>query len=73
MYDQFNCFFNLLKENGVEKIPQSVTFEKNMNVAEFGISAKISLESSEKTTGVFNCKISVKPSKQTTKVQIQSK
>lgn len=73
MYDPFSCFFNLLRENGVTQIPENITFDGKMKVAEFNIAAKIPLESKEQTLGIFDCKISVVPSKQATKVSVQSK
>lgn len=73
MYDQFSCFFSLLRENGIVQIPEKVTFNENLETAEFNISANVSLESKEETMGVFDCKISITPSKQTTKIGIQSR
>lgn len=73
MYDQFSCFFSLLRENGITKLPEKVAFRENMRVAEFDISTKVSLESREETMGVFDCKISIAPSKQTTKIGISPK
>lgn len=71
MFDQFSCFFALLKENGVQEMPKQVAFNKNMDVAEFEVSANVSTESTE-SLGTFDCKITVKPmaSKQITKVQV---
>lgn len=71
MFDQFSCFFALLKENGVKEVPKQVSFNKNLDIAEFEVSANISSESTE-SLGIFDCKITVKPSstKQTTKVQV---
>lgn len=73
MYDQFSCFFSLLRENGIYQIPKQIAFTENMKVAEFDIGAKVSLEQREETQGVFDCRISVTPSKQTTKIKIQAR
>lgn len=74
MFDQFNCFVNLLRENNISDISSKITFEEAAGNAEFNISAEVSLPITNKTLSAFNCKIaSVKTNKQSTKVVIQTK
>lgn len=73
MYDQFSCFFSLLQENGISRMPGKVSFNSNAEVAEFNLTPNVQLDSKEETVGVFGCKISITPSKQTTKIGIQAK
>ncbi len=71
MFDKFNAFFHLLRENDVGEIPKHIVFEDKADVSEFEVSGEISLEASQKTMNVFNCKIVIKPNQQTTKVLIK--
>lgn len=70
-FDQFSCLFSLLQENGVSQVPQGITFSDSPKLVEFAVAANLSLDAREKTIDMFGCKISVTPTKQTTKIGIQ--